>query len=236
VWNALHNFTAKILYGSAFRPPSFAELYNENNPFTLGNENLKPEQNKTVEFNLNYQPVHQLKINVNTYVYRLSNLIQFVSDEGQLTSTAQNVGSQTGYGIETELRWSLIDDLKMNAHVSKIFIEDNVNDQSLGYGFSPGLEVFIEGEYRMTSDLKLSMNVNWVTDRVRSVSDTRPKIDDYMIVNSNIRWNIKKYWELALLGKNISDSDVREPSQSPSVINDIPTIGRSYHLTMRFAY
>ncbi len=42
VWETAYNLTSKLLYGRAFRPPSFVELYNINNPVALGNPNLKP--------------------------------------------------------------------------------------------------------------------------------------------------------------------------------------------------
>src|SRR3569833_71843 len=43
VWQTDYNLTTKLLYGRAFRAPSFAELYNINNPEVLGNPKLKPE-------------------------------------------------------------------------------------------------------------------------------------------------------------------------------------------------
>ena len=52
VWDTAYNLTSKLLYGQAFRPPSFSELYNINNPVGQGNPNLKPETNQSVELAL----------------------------------------------------------------------------------------------------------------------------------------------------------------------------------------
>jgi outer membrane receptor for ferrienterochelin and colicins len=49
VWETAYNLTSKILYGRAFRPPSFSELYAINNPVGLGNPNLKAETNASTE-------------------------------------------------------------------------------------------------------------------------------------------------------------------------------------------
>ena len=43
VWAARHDLTAKVLYGQAFRAPSFTEFRLQNNPVALGNDELDPE-------------------------------------------------------------------------------------------------------------------------------------------------------------------------------------------------
>ena len=43
VWDTANNLTTKLLYGRAFRAPSFAEQFNINNPIAIGNDNLDPE-------------------------------------------------------------------------------------------------------------------------------------------------------------------------------------------------
>ena len=40
VWEPRYDLTTKLMYGSAFRAPSFGEQYNLNNPAALGNPNL----------------------------------------------------------------------------------------------------------------------------------------------------------------------------------------------------
>src|SRR5207237_2069032 len=55
VWEAAYNVTAKLLYGTAFRAPSFTELYVINNPVLIGNPNLQPEKMKTMEAALSWQ-------------------------------------------------------------------------------------------------------------------------------------------------------------------------------------
>ncbi|MBI5559530.1 MAG: TonB-dependent receptor [Deltaproteobacteria bacterium] len=43
VWQTRADLTSKLLYGLAFRPPSFAELYAQNNPAATGNPDFDPE-------------------------------------------------------------------------------------------------------------------------------------------------------------------------------------------------
>ena len=49
VWDASLDLTAKLLYGRAFRAPSFNEEYGINNPVNRGNPNLMPETISTLE-------------------------------------------------------------------------------------------------------------------------------------------------------------------------------------------
>jgi outer membrane receptor protein involved in Fe transport len=54
VWNAAPTVTTKLLYGRAFRAPSFLEQFSRNNLLAIGDPNLDPEEIDTVEFALNY--------------------------------------------------------------------------------------------------------------------------------------------------------------------------------------
>ncbi|MBI3230287.1 MAG: TonB-dependent receptor, partial [Burkholderiales bacterium] len=49
VWDAAVNVTAKLLYGQAFRAPSFNEVAGVNNPVLKGNPKLRPETIRTLE-------------------------------------------------------------------------------------------------------------------------------------------------------------------------------------------
>ena len=62
VWATRYNLTSKLLYGRAFRTPSFGELYFINNPATIGNEALNPEVLDMVELAFDYRPTYDLEI------------------------------------------------------------------------------------------------------------------------------------------------------------------------------
>jgi len=102
VWQTRQNLTSKLLYGEAFRAPSFAETRNINNPVALGNPDLEPEKIRTVELAFDYFPIEDLRLSSNVYRYLWSDIIRFVPDPGATSSTAQNTGEQTGYGLEIE--------------------------------------------------------------------------------------------------------------------------------------
>ena len=55
VWETRYDLTSKLMYGRAFRPPSFAESYLKNNPILFGNQDLEPETIDTYELAFDYQ-------------------------------------------------------------------------------------------------------------------------------------------------------------------------------------
>ena len=90
VWATDLNLTSKLLYGRAFRAPSFNELYAINNPSILGNPDLKPETIDTVELVFNYRLNNENRIQLDLFRYDIDDLIQYVRDDSGTSFTTQN--------------------------------------------------------------------------------------------------------------------------------------------------
>jgi outer membrane receptor protein involved in Fe transport len=82
VWATTDKITTKLLYGKAFRAPSFSELFATSNPLTLGNPNLKPETIDTYELALSHQLSSRLLYTANIYRYNIKDFITFVPQTG----------------------------------------------------------------------------------------------------------------------------------------------------------
>ena len=76
VWETAYNLTSKLLYGQGFRPPSFSELYNVNNPVLIGNPNLKPETIKSTELAFVWQATSTLQANLNLFHYLWEDILR----------------------------------------------------------------------------------------------------------------------------------------------------------------
>jgi len=89
---------ATASYGSAFRAPTFNELFFPNIGFFAGNPNLQPETSHSVEIGLlgNYDSWHW---DVRAYQTDIDNLIEFVFG----TPTSVNIGKARINGLETRL-------------------------------------------------------------------------------------------------------------------------------------
>jgi len=114
-------------------PPSFQEFYNVNNPVTLGNPGLDPESISTCELAFDYHTSGELQTSLNLFYYELEDIIRYVPDPAPATSlTAQNSGSQTGYGLELEGRWRFLPKWALQGNFSWQQAEDGLTGEAPG--------------------------------------------------------------------------------------------------------
>ena len=233
VWETAYNLTSKLLYGRAFRPPSFSELYIINNPVGLGNPNLKPETNESVELAFAWQPASTLQANLNLFRYRMKDILRFVQNPLDNTVTAQNAGQQHGQGLEVELVWEASRSLRLSGN----YAQQRSIDEATGLdaGNAPRHHIYARADWRFMPGWTLNTQVNHVADRRREPSDTRPAIPDYHTVDLTLRkqrW--KNDWDFAFTVRNLFDADAREPSPAPGLIpNDLPLAPREWRFELR---
>ncbi len=237
VWSTTHNLTTKVLYGEAFRAPSFAETRVQSNPTVLGNPNLEPETLKSYELAFNYRPTFDINIDLNLFHYRWDDIIQFVPNPGGTTRTAQNVGEQSAEGLEIELSWSVNDYLSLLTNYAWQNAEDRTTDTDAAN--APEQQFYIRGVATLAHDCDFTVQLNRVMDRNRAFDDPRTDIDDYTIVDLTLRKRfLDNQLELALLAKNVFNENAREPSLNatpvPLIPEDLPLAGRSLMAEIRY--
>jgi len=237
VWQTAYNLTSKFLYGRASRAPSFAELYNINNPVSLGNPSLKPEKIDTFEVAFDYQPSDKIRTGLNVFRHRMSDIIRFLADPASAPATiitAQNAGNQKGYGLEWEISWSLSDALKLNANYAFQRSEDQRTNTDPGN--APHHEIYGRLDWQFAQNWSFNPQITWVGERQRAYGDTRPPLKDYTLLDIVLRRiKIKDHFECAAYMKNVLDADAREPSLSPGLIpNDLPLAGRNFYVELRY--
>ena len=99
VWDARYDLTARLLWGSAFRAPSFAEQYSTG-PSTHGNPSVRPEKIATLETGVNWVVGAHAQLGLNLFRYRIEDLLRFVPNADPITgATAANAGRQHGHGL-----------------------------------------------------------------------------------------------------------------------------------------
>ena len=228
VWQSGFNWTTKFLYGGAFRPPSFAELYNQNNPIALGNTDLNPEKINTVEIGTTYHDRDRFRVGANIFYYLWEDIIRFTPDIATPTATAQNVADQEGYGLELELLWKAARSLELVGNYAYQHSEDKETDETSG--MEPEHQLYARLDWTMLPGWSLHPQANYVADRARQPGDTRPPVDNYTWVDLTLRYrpNLKGL-NVAFSVRNLTDTDAREPSPAPGLIpNDLPLAGRTY--------
>lgn len=239
VWSTSLNLSTKLLYGKAFRAPSFADTGNINNPVALGNPDLNPEEMETVELAFDYHPQSGFGAVLSFYDYTWTDIIQYVPDQGQSSNTAQNLGEQTGYGSELEINWRITDKIKLASNFSWSHATNDLTDADVAY--VPNKQLYLQVDWDITENVKLNIKNNFVSGRKRSVNDERKAIDDYILSDLTLRWkNNELPVEFALQARNIFDVDAREPSLNDggvaNIPHDLPLAGRTLYGELRYTF
>lgn len=236
VWDAAYNVVIKALHGRAFRAPSFAELYNINNPVALGNPELDPESITTNELAASWQPSSALQTKLNLFQYHMRDIIRYVPG-----STARNAGEQTGRGLEWEGSWEVSPDLRLSGSYSLQRSTDESTDKDAG--MAPRQRVFAQADWRFAPLWQFGTAINHVADRQRMQGDPRPEIDDYTTVDVTLRREkLVGNGELRASVLNLFDADAREPSFAPGPIvpvpipYDLPLPGRAFYVQVQYGF
>lgn len=237
VWDTAYNLTSKLMYGRAFRAPSFVELYTINNPEALGNPNLKPETIDTLELAFSWQVRDDIKTGLNLFHYRMKDVIKFMPNAvASSGNTAQNAGGQHGNGLELEARWEATSTLALSGN----YAYQRSIDESTGKdaGLAPHHLLYGRVDWRYAPGWTLNGQVNYVADRLRPSGDTRAKIADYATVDLTLRTDrLRDGWEAAFSVRNLFNAEASEPTTGSSATNlpyDLPLPGRSYYLELRY--
>ncbi|MFZ2542135.1 MAG: TonB-dependent receptor, partial [Gallionella sp.] len=197
VWDTAYNMTSKLIYGRAFRPPSFSELYNsQSNPVLKGNAQLKPETNESVELAFAWQPSGTVQTNFNLFRYQMRDILR-----PDTSAIVQNAGRQKGYGLEAELVWDASNKLRLSGNYAQ---QHSINEE-LGQdaGNAPRQQLYARADWRFISRWTLNTQLNYVADRRREFGDTRPAVADYHTVDVTLRSKqLRDGWELAFSARN----------------------------------
>lgn len=234
VWAASENLTSKLMYGSAFRAPSFSEQRFRNNPISLGNPELKPEHIDTLELSFNYRVNANFQSTLTLFSYQAKDMIEFITDEGTTTSTAQNARDLDGEGFEWEITWKPTPQLRLGGNYSWQDARDAKNDTPVAD--APGQQFKLNANWEFKTNWSLNGQVYWVGDRQRAPTDARPQIDDYSLINFTLqRKNILPNLSASIALRNATNEDAREPS-STTIADDYPLETRSAWIALEYVF
>jgi outer membrane receptor protein involved in Fe transport len=241
-WQPLSKFTTKLMYASAFRAPSFSELYITGNPVLHGNLNLDPETIDTWELAFDYRIRNNLHLATNLFHYKWSDGIRYVPGASTGIFIADNVGIQKAYGLEFEARWKMTKKSSLLANYAFVKARDENNNHDAGN--YPQHSAYLRTDWLLTPNWFLDTQINWVSERQRVFGDSRSPVDDYITTDLTLRRkNIRKgHWNFAISVRNLFDVDAREPSLGPdsngiiNIPNDLPLAGRHYWLELRYHF
>ncbi len=249
VWKVTPDFVTKLLYGKAFRAPSFQELYQVNNPVALGNVDLKPEKIQTWEIALNYRPSKTWHVGTNLFTYRLTDKILFIPDQSSENYHAQNAGSQKGHGVVIEGGWQFGENLIFLGNYAFQSAKNQLNDQVANV---PKQDIYLRADWKFALHWHLNVQTNWILGRKRAINDPRPAIDDNLGIDLALHYqslqpshrdeSSEPAWDVSFSIRNLLDSDLREPSSGPdengkiNIPDDLPMPGIHYFIGFNYRF
>ncbi len=237
VWESTHFLTTKLLYGRAFRAPSFSEQHVQNNPVIQGNPDVDPETIDTYELAFDLQPTKDLHGVVSIFYYEAQDLIEFV---GPAPSAAQNTGEQEGHGFEIEAEWDINDSLKLRSNFAYQRSKNKLTDTLVPD--APEMQFYLNPHWKFAENWSLDAQYYWIGEQHRAEGDPRENIDNYDIVNLTLRRkNIIENLDVALAVRNLIDKDARTPSiydpnapEGAYIPDDYPIEGRSFWIEISY--
>ncbi len=230
VWDINRQLTSKLLYGRAFRAPSFVELGSQNSPLSQGNMNLKPEINNTVEWAFDYRPSSALRTALNLYYYHIDDFIS-ISPSPTRSGILQynNFGNLDGYGTEWEWSWKVSEQWSLLGNYAWQNARNDATDRRIAGVL--GHQIYFAGIWQFMPQWQFQSQLNWLGGRARDPGDTRP-LEDYETVDFTLRGKrLYGHVNLAASLRNVFDSKNLEPAGFPSTTlpSNLPLPGRSFY-------
>ena len=234
VWNTTDKLTTKLMYGEAYRAPSFVEIKNTTTSV------LAPETSKTVELGFTYPVSDQLLFAMNLFKYEMEGIIKWSSGQYQN-------GSEFGVnGIELEAQWQPRDDLRIFGN----FTVRNPDDNTERNDYEPYKDAYLRLDWRFKPAWSWNIQTNWIAERNRSTSNdntddkiggttydnlVRPDLDDNFLMNSTVRYHYSNQWEFAASVRNLLDDDAFE-STGRTIPFDLPLPKRNLFIEARYKF
>ncbi|WP_260839244.1 TonB-dependent receptor plug domain-containing protein [Methylomonas koyamae] len=232
VWDVNEQFTSKLLYGQAYRAPSFLEQYQQNSTLFLGNPSLSPETIATTELAFDYHPSKTLRTALNLYHYEIHDLISGPI-ASSTTLTEQNTPGQDGYGSEFEWDWKFLPDWNLRGNYAWQFARNEATHTRVSN--VPEHHVYSALAWNFLPKWQIQTQINWIGHRLSSPGDTR-LLKDYETLDLTL--NAKKlmgYLDLTASARNLLDSDGTEPATASYPYN-LPISGQMFYFEVGLHY
>lgn len=230
-WAFLQNASLKLLYGEAFRPPSFAEMFIANQPAIQGNEDLRPETIRSYEAGLSYKFNKYVTSSINYFNNTVEDRISLRTT--QYTSRFENVGGAHIQGIEMETK---VDIMKGNYVFMNYTFQHPEDDNGNDLPFVAQHKGNFGVNVHYWKYINTNLNTFISGSRSREVGDTRDDLPSYALLNlSVIGKEFFKTMEIQGTVFNLLDKDYSDPGPT-SIPGDLPRPGRTFFVGLGYQF
>jgi len=244
VYRANDKLIFKLLYGSAFRAPSFTEAYSKGHiDYRAGDKNMKPEETQTYESAIIYKPNLNNRISMNIYYSKLSNVIDLEELEGT-EAGYQNMKDRASEGLEFEYFYRTKKEHNLYFNASYIMADYTIPKDSSTPAIDQSMpdisKIMFKAMYIYTPITKLSFGTVWryfsKTTKTKlawivSNKDKIPQVGAQNIFDETITYRLSGATNIRFIIKNIFNEEVRTPSYYYDVKGGNLRDARNYYFT-----
>lgn len=237
VWEYIPNYDLKVLYGRAFRAPTFQELYMQNNPSQVGNKDLDPEVVDTYEVSTGAQ-IKSFKGRITGFYSTIKDSIINVQNAEGLY-VFQNADELESKGFELEMSYNFSDKTYIGMNYTYQHAVNTDTDERLH--LRPRQKGNVMANVELFDWLNWYAEYHFQYDFTRKAGDNRDDPEGFGIVNTTLiaKDFLKDYEGLELRASfyNLFDEDYSYPSSSASTIpGDLPMPGFSFFAEVRYSF
>ena len=241
VYRATEALIFKLLYGSAFRAPTFTEAYAKvHDQYRAGDENLVPEETNTYEGVVIYSPNYNNKFSLNIFYSDVNNIID-LEENASTPQGYRNYQARRSQGVEFEYSFRTQQEHSLYFNASYIDTEYQIPPDAPFFDYTQSMpdisKVMLKGIYIYTPTNKLSFGTTWqyYSQTTESILGTQnwitskdTSVHAEHIFDETITYRFSASSELSLTVKNLFDEDVRQPSYYYYTPGGITKEGRNY--------
>ena len=230
VWQSTDRLTSKLIYGQAFRAPSYQELFVETSR-SLPNPDLDPERSETIDLAFTYSATNNFLLNLNLFYFDQTDLISAVTVAGLTKKQFQNTGDHIIRGTELEARWQVSKHLNAIAN----YTLRNPDNSSFRTIQEAEKEAYLRTDLNLNQHWNWNLQANWIGERPRGNNDTRDTLSSYTVVDTTLRFAHTNNWEFAASIRNLFDEDAKEFT-GRSIPGDLPLAERNAYAEARYKF
>jgi len=230
-WEFIKGYDLKLLYSSAFRAPSFMELYDG----AIGNQYLDPEEVDTYQVSLGAEVTPSFSGRVTWYQNQIKDAIGPKMESGLDFKRSRNYGRMRSEGFEIEMRYDLGRGSYLALNYSnQLFIK------RMYQWLLPRHIGNIMANIRLSRYLNLYTSCHVEDGFRRQRGDNRDDMSGYAIVNTTLiaKKFLKGYEGLELRASvyNLFDKDYTSPAGTLELPHDIPRPGRNFMVEVQYKF
>ena len=226
-WEFTQGYDLKLLYGHAFRAPSFFELYN----LRFADPDLDPETIDTYEISLGAE-----------FTPSLSSRITFFHNEGKDNvvahgDPAENENKTRSQGLELEARYNFGRGTYLAMNYTYVrWISPHIEIRNW---WTPRHFGNVMANVRLSKYLNFYTSCHIEDGFRRNIDDPRDDMSGFAIVNTTLiaKKFLKGYEGFEMRGSvyNLFDKDYTSP-EYPSIPDDMPQPGRNFIVEVKYKF